>query len=136
MERGIAILEVNEAEAKAVYFDQDFVDFARMNARIKKRVARAERAQKEAERAQKEAENNRCKVEKAAEKAEAQRRAYNMATVKYLLTRFAIIGIMAWGLAVGLIHPFVSVPLILICLCTASARIGAWRGHSRKKEAK
>lgn len=125
MERGIAILEVNEAETKAVYIDQDFVDFARMNARIKKRVEGAEKVQKVAA-------NNRRKAEKAEEK----RRAYNMASVKYLLTRSAVIGAMAWGCVAGLIHPLVSAAVILICLCTASARIGAWRGHSRKKEAK
>lgn len=136
MERGLAIMEVNDAETKAIFIDQDAVEFARMNLRIKKRVARAEQAQKIAEdnrrKAEKAADDNRRK----AEKAEENRRAYNMATVKYLLPRFAIIGIMAWGLVAGLIHPFVSIPLILICLCTASARIGAWRGHSRKKEAK
>lgn len=123
--KGIFVAERNDTETKAVYIEQEVVEFARQNALTKKH--RADEARK-----RKEADGRRRK----AEKAEARRMAYNMATAKYLLTRFAVSGVMVWGWAAGLIHPVVSFPLILICLCTACERLGRWRAMNRKKEEK
>lgn len=122
---GMAIVERNDTETKAIYIEQEVLEFARQNALAKKNRAENERKQREAE-----------EKRRKARMAEARRRAYNRATAKYLLTRFAVSGIMAGGMAAGLIHPLVSAPLILICLCTASERLGEWRAKNRKKEEK
>lgn len=123
--KGMAILEQNDVETKAIFIEQEVVEFARQNALAKKHRADTDRKQKEAD----------CKRRKA-EKAEARRRAYNVATAKYLLTRVAVSVVMAWGWTAGLIHPLVSLPLILICMCTASERLGQWRARNHKKEEK
>lgn len=47
MENGIAIIERNEAETKAVFIDQEALECARLNMRTEKRVADAKNAQKE-----------------------------------------------------------------------------------------
>lgn len=117
--KGMLIAERNDTETKTVYIEQETLEFARQNMLTKKR--RADNARK-----QKEADSKRSK----AEKAEARRRAYDMATVKYMLTRFAFSGVMVAGWAAGLIHPLVSVPLILVSLCTACARCGLWIGKN------
>ena len=123
--KGMAIVKCTDTETRAVYIDQEGLEFARQNA-----LARKHRA--ENEQRQKEAESKRRK----AKKAEARRMAYNMATARYLLTRFTLSGVMAAGWAAGWIHPLVSVPLILISLCTASERLGEWRAKNHKKEEK
>lgn len=63
-----------------------------------------------------------------------RRRAYNKATVKYMLTCFAVSGAVMAGWAAGLISPLVSHPLTLICLCMASERLGEWRANNRRKK--
>ena len=125
MERGLAVLEVNDTETTAIFFDQDVVEFARLNAQTKKRLAEAERAQRAT------ADNRR-----KAEKAQARRKAYNLATAGYVLSRSIIAGGAAWAGAAGMIHPIISLPVVLYCLCTASARLGVWFGKNSKKGAR
>ena len=120
---GMAIFERTDTETKALFIDQEQLEISRQNALTKRNRAEKARQQREAD----------MQLRKA-EKAEARRKAYNIATVKYLLTRFAVSGIMVAGWAAGLIHPLVSLPLTLICLCTASERLGEWRAKNRKKE--
>lgn len=115
---GMAILEQNDVQTKAIFIEQEVVEFARQNALTKKHRAA-----------------NELKRRKA-EKAEARRRAYNMATAKYMLTRLAVSGVMALGWATGLIHPLVSIPLIMISLCTACVRLGVWFGKNSRKVAR
>lgn len=123
--KGMAIVERTDTETKAVYIEQEVLEFARQNALAKKHRAENEQRQK--------AEETK---RRKAKKAEERRRAYNRATAKYLLTRFAVSGVMVAGWAAGLIHPLVSAPMILICLCTASERLGRWRAKNHKKEEK
>lgn len=123
--KGMAIVERTDTETRAVYIEQEVLEFARQNALAKKHRAENEQRQKEAE-----------SKRRKAQKAEERRKAYNVATAKYLLTRFALSGVMAAGWAAGLIHPLVSAPLILFSLCTASERFGEWRAKNRKKEEK
>ena len=122
MERGLAIMEVNDTETKAVFFDQEVIEFARLNAQTKKRVAEAERAQRATA-------SQRGK----AERAQARRQAYNIATACYVLSRSAIAGGAAWACAAGMINPIISLPVVLYCLCTASARAGVWIGKNSKR---
>ena len=122
---GMAIVERTDTETRAVYIEQEVLEFARQNALVKKRRAENERKQREAE----------AKRRKA-RKAEERRRAYNRATVKYLLTRVAVSGVMVAGYLAGLIHPIVAAPIFTVCLCTASERLGEWRARNRKKEDK
>lgn len=118
MERGLAIIEVNEAETRSVFIDQDVIECARLNALTKKRIAKAEAEQRKATR-------NRRK----AEMAEARRKAYTLNTIGYVLTRGGIIGAMGWAGTAGMIHPIICVPVTVFCLCTACLRLGQWMGR-------
>lgn len=120
---GMGIVEKNETETKAIFIEQEPLEFARQNAKVKKKETDNDQKQKAAD-------DGRRK----AEKAEARRKAYNTDTAKYMLTRLAVSGVMAGGWAAGMVHPVIAAPFVLICLCTASERLGEWRAKTCKKE--
>ena len=121
MEKGLAIIEVNEAETRSIFIDKDALECARLNARTKKRLAHAEAVRCKAE------HDNRKK-----ERAEARRKAYNLNTVKHLLIYGGMIGAVTWAGTAGMIHPAICIPVSLICLSGACLRLGAWFGRSCK----
>ena len=121
MERGLAIIEVNEAETRSVFIDQDALECARLNALTKKRIEKNEAERRKAYRSRRKAEI-----------AEARRKAYTLDTIGYVLTRGGIIGAMAWAGTAGMIHPIICVPVTVFCLCTACLRLGAWFGRTAK----
>ena len=118
MEKGLAIIEVNEAESRSIFIDQDALECARLNALTKKRVAKAEADQRKADR-------NRRK----AEAAKARRTAYTLNTVFYILIRCVVLGAVTWAGTAQMIHPVICVPVFLFCLCSACLRLGTWFGR-------
>lgn len=120
MEKGMAIIENTGAETKAVFVDQEALECARLNARTKKRIAEAAKTQKENQR-----------IQRNAEKEQARFRAYTMKTLKDVLICGGIIGIASYGGYIGMIHPLIAIPAMLICLCTASVKAGMWFGKKR-----
>ena len=121
-ERGLAVIEKNDTETKGFYIDQDALEFARMNAKLDKQRKELEKAQKKAA----------CKNSKAA-KAKAQRREYTLRTAGYVLGNCAVCGAVTWAGIAGLIHPIISAPVSIFCLCVACVRFGAWFGRVVKK---
>lgn len=122
MERGLAIIEVNEAETRSVFIDQDVLECARLNALTKKRIEKNKAEQRKAYR-----------TRRKAEIAEARRKAYTLDTIGYVLTRCGIIGAITWAGTAGMIHPIICVPVTVFCLCTACLRLGAWFGKAVAK---
>ena len=116
MNNGLAIIEVNDTGAKSFYIDQDALECARLNAKTKKRIAKAEQIRRDA-----------AQRRRKAEKLEAKRREYNVRTICYILGRCTVAAAVAWAGWAGLIHPVVSVPMITLCLCAACLRLGAWK---------
>lgn len=121
MEKGMAIFERNEAETKAVFVEQDALECDRLNQRTEKRIAEAENAQKQNQRSQ-----------RKAEKEQARFRAFTMKTMKEVLICGGIIGLAVYGGYSGMIHPAIAIPVILLCLCTASVKAGIWVGRNRR----
>ena len=115
MNKGLAIVEVNDTGTKSFYIDQDALECARLNARTKKRIAKAEQIRREA------AQRRRNEA-----KLEAKRREYNVRTMCYILSRCAVSVAAAWATWAGLVHPVVSVPVITFFLCAACLRLGKW----------
>lgn len=120
MNKGLAVIEVNDTETKGFYIDQDALEFARLNAKIKQRIDNATKAKKKAT-------TKRTKTEKA----KAERKAYNAKTVGRILLNCAISGGAAWAGIAGMIHPIIYVPVSLFCLCVACLRFGAWFARSK-----
>lgn len=123
MEKGLAIVEVNDTEIKGIHIDQDVLEFARMNNQTKKRLAKADAEKREAIR-------NRRK----AEKREARRMAYTINTVKYILFRVAVMMAAVWACMAGFIHPIICTPVTLFCVSTACLRLGTWIERSKRNE--
>ena len=120
MEKGMAIIERNEQETKAVFIDQEALECARLNMRTEKRVADAQNVQKE---------NHR--IQRNAEKEQARFRAFTMKTLKEVLICAGVIGLASFGANNGMIHPAIAIPVMLFCLCTASVKAGIWFGKKR-----
>ena len=121
MEKGIAIIEVNEAEARTVFFDQDVIECARLNQLTKKHIEQMEAEKRQANR-------NRRK----AEAAKAQRKAYTLDTVKAVTIECGIIGAVTAAGTAGMIDPAIYIPVSLFCLCAACLRLGTWIGKGVK----
>ena len=121
-ERGLAVIEKNDTETKGFFIDQDALEFARMNARIDKHRKEVEQEQKKVT----------CKNSRVA-KAKAQRKAYTIKTFGYILANCTACGAVAWAGIAGLIHPVISAPVSIFCLCVACVRFGAWFGRVMKK---
>lgn len=114
---GLAIFEKTDKGTRGFYIDQETIEFAQMNARTKKRLAKADAEKQEAD----------LKCRKA-EKAAARRKAYMMDTVRYVLTRVGVSCAVALAGAAGFIHPVIFIPVSVICLCAACMRLGQWIG--------
>lgn len=121
MENGIAIIQKTDKETKGVFIDRETIEYARLNARIKKRIADTEAAQRKTSR----------KL-LAAANAIAQRKAYTRESIGYILIRCCTIGAATWAGIAGFVHPVICAALSLFCLCTACVRLGAWLGRGRK----
>lgn len=117
MEKGLAIIERDEVETRAVFIDQDILECARLNALTKKHLHEMDEAEKAKER-------NRRMVAKE----KARRKAYAVNSAYYVLMRLAVIGAVAWAWTAGMISPAICIPVSLFCLCTACLRLGAWFG--------
>ena len=117
MEKGMAIIERDEVATKAIFIDHEAIEFARQNARTKKRVADAKDAKRKAENAQ------------------ARKRAFIHNTIAYMLTRGGIIAAAAVAANAGLVHPVISAPIIILCLCAVCIRFGVWLGKVGVKNA-
>lgn len=121
MQTGLAIIERDETETKAIFVDHEVIDFARQNAKTKKRMEAAAQAQIKADH-----------IQRKAEKAKARRKAYNLKTLAHVLTGFTVSGAVAWAGMAGMIQPIISIPVSLFCLCAACLRLGAWFGKRVK----
>ena len=121
-ERGLAVIEKNDTETRGYFIDQDALEFARMNAKLDKQRKEVATTQKKIA----------CKNSRTA-KAKAQRKAYTMKTVGYILADCVICGAVAWAGIAGLIHPIISAPVSVFCLCVACVRFGTWFGRVMRK---
>lgn len=122
MEKGMAIIEVNDTETKGFYIDQDALEFSRQNAKVNKRMSNAAKDQKAAER----------KIRRE-EAAKAKRKAYTKDTIKYVAVRAFITAALAAAVTVDLASLYLFIPVFIICLSSACLRLGAWFVRGAKK---
>lgn len=122
MEKALAIFEKTEEGTKAVFFDQETIECARLNVRTKKRVEQA-------------AMEHRANLHQI-RKAEAARERFKAYTYK-TCAMIAIDCGAVWGLTqagiAGLIHPAIFFPVGLLFLCGACVRLGVWLGRAVRK---
>lgn len=121
-EKGLAVIETTDTETKGFFIDQDALEFARLNAKLDKQRMANEKEQKKAA----------CKNSRAA-KAKAQRKAYTIKSISYILANCAVCAATVWAGIAGLIHPVIFIPLSILSLCNACVRFGLWFGRVMKK---
>lgn len=119
MNKGLAIVEVNDTETKTVFLDHEVVEFARLHAKTKKRIAKEERDKRIA-----------ATMKRNAEKAAVRRRAYNIETLCYVLSRCGIAVGAGFACGAGLIHPLIGIGVAMFCIGAACLRVGEWIGRS------
>ena len=118
MEKGLAIIERNDTHTNAFFIDHEVVEFARLHAKTKKRLADAEKKK-----------HQESRERRKAEKAQARRRAYTINTIRQVLNCVGIIGGAAWAGSAGLIAPVIYIPVIMVASCVACVRFGLWFGR-------
>lgn len=123
---GVAVIDVSENETRGFFFDRELVDFARLNAAIRKN-------RKKAEDEQRVADQKRIKKEKADQKAHNRLikwRVYTVKTFGSIIGRAAVVGGAIWTMMAELVNPLVAIPVAAFFLATACLKFGAWYGRA------
>ena len=117
MKKGMKNTERNEVETTGFPTDHEVIEFARQNSRTKKRV------------------EDTTGAKRKARKAKEQMQAFTINTLVYILIRVGVILMVISAASFDLIHPIVSIPVVLLCLCTVCIRFGVWLGKAGGKNA-
>ena len=108
MKNGVAIIDVNENEHKAIFFDREVVEFAKLRASIKKNKKKAENKRKYEERKRKKEEREKQEKQNKLMKW----RVYTIKTFCSIMNYIAIIGVVALTMIAELVSPLVAVPVM------------------------
>lgn len=111
MKNGMIILEQTDTNQKAVFIDEEQLDWLKLNAMFKKR----DKEKKIADRKNRIVENRRRKWQR-----------YTVNTFTFIGVRALLMGVAAWAMATNLVNPIIAVPVSLYCLSTACVRFGVW----------
>ena len=103
---GMMTIEKTDEKTTAVFVDQDTLECARLNMRTKKRLQNAEMLKR-----------NKARYNK------------RMKTIRNrIITNAGIGAAVTIGGAMGLIHPFLAVPVAIGFICMACVGLGAYLG--------
>ena len=106
MENGLMTIEKTDDKMKAVFVDQDVIEFARLNMRTKNRIREQKKEHEKAVRSKKQIRK----------------------TVNRILAEAGFGGAVAFGGSLGMIHPLIWIPTAIISLCVACLHFGALIG--------
>ena len=115
---GMAIVEVTDTQQKAVFIDEDALEAARLAEMLNRNRENKEVERKKVEREQRIIDKQRKKWNE-----------YTIDTFSYIGVRSAIIGGVVWTMIARLMHPVISIPVIVYCLVTVGIRFGVWYGR-------
>ena len=113
MKNGMIILEQTDTNQRAVFIDEEQLDWLKLNAMFKKRDK------------EKRIEENKNRI---VENRRRKWKRYTINTFTFIGVRALLVGAAAWTMAANLVHPIVATPVLLYCLSTASIRFGVWYG--------
>lgn len=121
MQKGLAIIERNDTKTNAVFIDYEVLEFAKLHALTKKRLAKAKADQR-----------NESRILRREAKVIARRKAYNLRTAKSILIHGGICMAVTWFGMAGMVHPTIWIPAAIVCLCEVCLRFGAWFGRKAR----
>lgn len=113
MRNGMIILEQTDNQQKALFIEEEHLDWLKLNAMFKKR------------------DKEKAAMEHRKHIRESHKRAwkrYTINTFSYIGIRIAFIGAAVWTVVVNLVHPVIGIPVALYCLSTACINFGVWFG--------
>jgi hypothetical protein len=118
MEKGLAIIEVTDTEVKGVHIDHEVLEFAMLNALTKKHREQMENSQSVEDRSR-----------SRAERMKQKRRAYNVRSFWYVVSRLGIAWAVAWAGWSGMVAAGIWVPVTACAVSLACVRLGVWLGR-------
>lgn len=119
MRNGMIILEQTDENQKAVFIDEEQLDWLKLNAMFKKR----DKEKQIADRKNHIVDNRRRKWQH-----------YTINTFTFIGIRSLIMGATVWAMTANLINPIIAIPVALYCLSTASIRFGVWFGKRANRK--
>lgn len=129
MKNGVAIIDVNETQSKAFFFDREVVEFAKLSASIKKNREKADNKRKYEERKRKKAEREKQEMQSKLIKW----RVYTVKTFCSIVYYIAIISVVALTMFAKLVSPLVAVPVMAYSLGVSCLKFGTWYGRAISK---
>ena len=112
--------------------NMEAAEFEALNARAQENGVREQVLRDQAKRIIREAEVYALKETAKYEKRKAQRRAYSIKSLVSVVGLSVLAVAVTWAGMAGMIHPHISNPVAIICLCAACIRLGAWFGRGAK----
>ena len=129
MKNGVAIIDVNENESKAIFFDREVVEFAKLSASIKKNRKKADNKRKYEERKRKKEEREKQEIQNKMIKW----RVYTVKTFCSIVYYVAIISVVALTMIAKLVSPLVAIPVMAYSLGVSCLKFGTWYGRAISK---
>lgn len=122
MKEAMAIIKQTEEGTQSVFFDQDNLECARLNKRTKKRVEKAQMEQMA-----------KAQKHRKSQAAKASFYKYTSKTARNVLIELVSAVALVWAGSAEMIHPWIWIPVSILCLCVACVQIGMWFGKAGKK---
>lgn len=120
MENGL--MTKQDSKVQAFYIDQEVLECAQLNMRTKKRTEEMARLHKIEETKKRKAKNKRERFN-----------AYTRKTFRSVIAQSVAVFLVARLGSMGMIHPFIWVPVSIIGLCALSVKVGLWIGVAKKR---
>ena len=111
---------------------QEEAEFEALNARAQENGVKEQVLRNQAKRIIRDAEEYAQKEHAKAEKAKARRRAYSIKSWASIVAFGALAGAVTLAGMAGMIHPYISYPVAMFCVCAACLRFGVWFGRVTK----
>ena len=112
--------------------NMETAEFEALNARAQENGAREQVLRDQAKRIIREAEAYAQMETAKAEKAKAQRIAYSIKSLASVIGLGVLAVAVTWAGMAEMIHPHISYPVALFCVCAACLRFGVWFGRMAK----
>ena len=119
MTNGMVILEQTDTNQKAVFIDEEQLNWMKLNAIFKKRDK------------EKRIEENKNRI---VENRRRKWQHYTINTFTFICVRALIMAVVLWTMVANLVHPIIAIPVALYCLTIASIRFGVWFGKRMNRK--
>lgn len=115
---GMTVVKTDNTNKEVTFVNGDTLEVTKLSKMINHKKEYNEMEQKRTENKQRMLARKKRKWKK-----------YTTNTFTYIGVRSVIIGGVIWGMTSGMIHPNISIPVIIYCFGAACIRFGVWFGY-------